>query len=84
MVAVSEDLIAVLKHSQRDNLYTRVSLPEKVMAPVRQGSILGTISIFQGEKIIAETSLITIESAHKMDFMDYFQDVIKKWLVMIH
>lgn len=72
MVAVSEDLIAVLKHSQRDKLYTRVSLPEKVMAPVRQGSIMGTISIFQDDKIIAETSLITIESTQKMELWDYF------------
>jgi D-alanyl-D-alanine carboxypeptidase (penicillin-binding protein 5/6) len=84
MVAVSEDLIAVLKHSQRDKLYTRVSLPEKVMAPVRQGSIMGTISIFQDDKIIAETSLITIESTQKMELWDYFQNVIKKWLIMIH
>ena len=84
MVAVSEDLIAVLKHSQRDNLYTRVSLPEKVMAPVRQGAIMGTVSIFQGDRIIAETSLITIESAQKMELWDYFQNVIKKWLIIIH
>jgi len=84
MVAVSEDLIAVLKHSQRDNLYTRVSLPEKVMAPVRQGAIMGTVSIFQGDRIIAETSLITVESAQKMELWDYFQNVIKKWLIIIH
>lgn len=84
MVAVSEDLIAVLKHSERDKLYTRVSLPEKVMAPVRRGSVMGTISIFQGDKIIAEISLITIESAQKMELWDYFMNVVKKWLVLIH
>ncbi|MGI6085056.1 MAG: D-alanyl-D-alanine carboxypeptidase family protein [Acetivibrionales bacterium] len=84
MVVVSEDLKAVLKHSQRDNLYTRVSLPEKVMAPVRKGSIMGTVSVFQDDKIIAETSLIALESAHKMELMDYFQNVIKKWLILIH
>jgi len=84
MVAVSEELVAVLKHSQRDNLYTRISLPEKVMAPVRQGAIIGTISIFQGDRIIAETSLITVESAQKMELMDYFLNVIKKWLIIIH
>lgn len=84
MVVVSEDLKAILKHSQRDNLYTRVSLPEKVMAPVRQGSIMGTVSIFQDDKIIAETSLVALESTHKMEFFDYLQNVIKKWLVLIH
>jgi D-alanyl-D-alanine carboxypeptidase (penicillin-binding protein 5/6) len=84
LVYVSEDLTAILKHSQRDNLYTRISLPEYVMAPVRQGKIMGTISIFQGDKIIAETSLIALESTQKMQLSDYFQNVIKKWLIMIH
>lgn len=84
MVAVSEDLIAVLKHSQRDKLYTRVSLPENIMAPVRQGSIMGTVSIFQGDKIIAETSLISIESTNKMELWDYYLNAIKKWLIMLH
>lgn len=84
MVAVSEDLIAVLKHSQRDKLYTRVSLPENIMAPVRQGSIMGTVSIFQGDKIIAETSLISIESTNKMELWDYYLNTIKKWLIILH
>lgn len=84
MVAVSEDLTAVLKHSQRDKIYTRVSLPDSIMAPVRQGSIIGTVSIFQGDKIIAETSLVTIESTAKMNLVDYFQNVFKHWLILIN
>lgn len=80
MVVVSEDLKAVLKQNQIDTLYTRVSLPENVMAPVRQGSIMGTVSIFQGDKIIAETSLVTLDSAQKMEFSDYMKMVIKRWV----
>ncbi len=80
LVVVSEELIAVLKQKEMDTLYTRVSLPEKVMAPIRQGSIMGTVSIFQGDKIIAETSLIALDSAHKMMLSDYMKMVIKKWI----
>ncbi len=54
------------------------------MAPVRQGSIMGTVSIFQEDKIIAETSLVAIESSAKMGLIDYFQNVIKKWLILVH
>ena len=75
-----EDLIAVLKHSQRDNLIHGFHCREG-NGTGKTGEYLGTINISR-RKDIAET-FITIESAHKMDF-DYFQDVIKKWLVMIH
>lgn len=80
IVGVAEDLKAVLKRDLIDTLHTRVSLPEKVEAPVRQGSIMGTVSVFQGDRIIAETSLIILDSAQEMRFADYMKIVIKKWV----
>lgn len=80
LVAVSEDLKAILKNNDKDKLFTRVSLPEKVMAPVRRGTIMGTVSVFKGDEIIAETSLITLEGAQKMRFADYLSLVIKRWI----
>lgn len=80
MVMVSEDLKAVLRHNEMDKLYTRVSLPEKVMAPVSKGSIMGTVSIYNGDNIIAETSLITLDSAQKMQLSDYLKIVVKRWV----
>lgn len=84
MVVASEDITAVLRKSKRDMLYTRVSLPEKVMAPVKQGSIMGTVSIFQGDKIIAETSLIALNSSQKMGLSDYMKIVLSRWLTIVH
>jgi len=80
LVAAAEDLKAILKHNEKDKLYTRVSLPEKVMAPVRRGTILGTVSVFKGDEIIAETSLITLDGAQKMRFSDYLVFVLKNWI----
>ena len=64
-------------------LYTRLSLPKKITAPVRQGSSIGTISVFQGEKIIAETSLIAMASAEKMEILDYISHVFLKWIHLL-
>ncbi len=83
MVASAEDLTAVLKYHERDNLYTRISLPKTIMAPVRQGSILGTVSIYQGDQIIAETSLIGLNSSQKMTLKDYMKIVLAQWLKVI-
>ena len=84
MVASAESLNAILKYSERDNIYTKVSLPESIMAPVRQGTILGTVSIYQGDKIIAETSLIGLNSSQKMRLQDYMKIVLVNWLKMVH
>lgn len=84
MVIAAEDLTAVLKYDERDMLYTKISLPESVMSPVRQGSIMGTVSIYQGDKIISETSLISLNSSQKMRLPDYIKIVLAKWLKVIH
>jgi len=79
-LTVAEDLTAVLKHNQKDMLFTRVSIPKQVTAPVKKGSIMGTVSIYHGDRIIAETSLIALDSAEKKELKDYIGDVIIKWI----
>ena len=78
-VSAAEDLAAVLKHNQKDTLSTRVSLPKTVTAPVRKGSIMGTVSVFQGDRIIAETSLIAMDSAERKELKDYIKQVFIEW-----
>lgn len=82
-VSVSENLKTILKRNQRDMLFTRVSLPEKVTAPVKRGTVMGTVSVFQGDRIIAETSLIAVDSAEKMELADYIGHVITHWLKLV-
>jgi D-alanyl-D-alanine carboxypeptidase (penicillin-binding protein 5/6) len=79
----ADSLLAVLSVDKNDMLSTRVSLPVKIQAPVRKGSILGTVSVFQGDRIIAESSLIAMESAEKMTLKDYMNLVIDKWVRII-
>lgn len=82
-LAVAEDLSAVLKHNQKDMLFTRVSIPETVIAPVKKGCIMGTVSVYHGDRIIAETSLITVDSAEKKELKDYIGEVILNWVKML-
>lgn len=79
LVGASESLKTVIQHGLEDTLYTRVSLPLEITAPVKQGSILGTISVYQGDQIIAETSLIAMGSAEKMELTDYIAYVLSQW-----
>ena len=82
-VAVSDDVKAIIDHDKKDMLYTRVSMPEKLMAPIKKGSILGTVSVYQGERIIAEASLVSLSSAEVKTLKDYFEQVLYNWLQVI-
>ncbi len=82
-VAAADDIKAIMKQENKDALYTRVSLPEMLPAPVLRGTIVGTVSIFNGDTIVAETSLITLEGAEKMRFSDYLGKVLHSWTVMM-
>ncbi|NMA64884.1 MAG: D-alanyl-D-alanine carboxypeptidase [Clostridiaceae bacterium] len=78
-LSASSDVLAVLRHDQKDSLFTRVSIPQTVTAPVKKGSIMGTVSVYQGDRIIAETSLIAMDSAEKKELKDYIKQVIIEW-----
>ena len=78
-VGVSDDVVAIMSNDKRDMLFTRVSLPERLTAPVQKGAILGTVSVFQGERIIAESSLIAMESVSKKTIKNYINQVIDNW-----
>lgn len=77
---VSDDVKAILSNEKKDMLFTRVSLPERLMAPIQKGTILGTVSVFQGDRIIAESSLIAMDSVEKKTMKDYINQVIDIWV----
>lgn len=81
-LTVSENLKAIMRQNEKDTLYTRVSIPEKVTAPVKCGAILGTVSVFKGDNIIAETSLIAKNSAEKKELNDYIAQVLAQWIYL--
>ncbi|HOJ85229.1 MAG TPA: hypothetical protein PKY23_11055, partial [Bacillota bacterium] len=65
---------------EEDMLSTKVSLIAELQAPVRKGTILGTVSVYKGSGIIAESPLIAMESAEMKVFADYLSQVIDTWV----
>lgn len=78
--AVADDLSTIIHVDEKDMLFTRVSMPEKLMAPVKQGTILGSVSVFKEDEIIAETSVIAREGVEKKTLADYMSQVIRSWI----
>lgn len=82
-VGVAGDVKAIMKYQDRDMLSTRVSLPVELEAPVRRGTILGTVSVYKGDMIIGESSLIAMENAEKKLLADYLNQVVYQWVHLI-
>lgn len=80
---VASSVKAMMKREERDMLSTKVSLPAELPAPVRKGSILGTVSVYKGDQIIGESSLIAMESVEKKQFVDYLNQVVDHWVDML-
>lgn len=77
---VAGDVEAIIRKYEEDMLSTRVSLPTELMAPVRKGTILGTVSVYKGGEIIAESPLIAMRSVERKEFYDYLGQVIDNWV----
>lgn len=77
---VAKDVKAMLRNQEIDSLSTRVSLIPEIQAPVRKGTILGTVSVFKGDEIIGESPLIAMESAERKVFADYMSQVLYNWV----
>jgi len=77
---VASDVKAIIKIQEEDMLSTKVSLIAELQAPVRKGTILGTVSVYKGSGIIAESPLIAMESAEMKVFADYLSQVIDTWV----
>lgn len=81
---VSDDVKAIMKNEEKDMLSTRISLPRELQAPIRKGTILGTVSVYKGDEIIGESSIIAMENAERKVFTDYLSQVIDHWVHILN
>ena len=48
-----------------DNYTTKVEWVDNVIAPVKAGTVVGTVGVYDGDKLISETPLVTSEDAEE-------------------
>ncbi len=77
-VPSAEDVLLIDK-AQKNSFTTRVSLEEKVTAPVSKGQRLGTLTVCSGQQILSEIPLVAREPVEKLTFWNIFTRLLKQY-----
>ena len=72
-----------LTEFESENLYTKVSLPDIITAPVERGSVLGTMSVYLNDEILCESTLIAGKTIKQKKMLEHMLDVIQVWLQLM-
>lgn len=82
-VLINKSITMPLTCYEAENLYTKISLPNIVKAPIESGEILGTISIYLNDEILCETTIKAEKTIKQKKMLEYMLDVIKVWLELV-
>lgn len=82
-VYVEKTIILPLSDQEVANLYTKVSLPNYIQAPIAEKSVVGTLSVYLDDKILCESSVRAGKSIKQKTILQYFIDVVIAWLKLI-
>ena len=74
---VATDLSASTPRGTLDTLSTRI-VPEPVLvAPVKQGDVIGRVELLQGGKVLSQTKLVALENVEQGGFFRRLWDSIR-------
>lgn len=74
---VSTDLAVTVARGTADTLSTRMVLEPKLMAPVKQGQVIGKIEVLQGEKVLNQADVVAMETIEEGGFFRRVWDSIR-------
>lgn len=82
-IYVEKTITMPMSEAEMANLYTKISLPEFVQAPVSEKSVVGTLSVYLNDKILCESPIRAGKSIKQKTVLQYFIDVFIAWLELI-
>jgi len=74
---VSADLATAVARGTADTLSSRFVLEPRLIAPVKQGQVIGKVEILQGDKVINQADLIAMENVEQGGFFRRMWDSIR-------
>lgn len=74
------DEYVLLKKGESKNIKQIVSLNKYVDAPVKAGSEIGTVKIYDGNNLIKTISLIADKSVKRTNLINTFEKIYKSWV----
>jgi D-alanyl-D-alanine carboxypeptidase (penicillin-binding protein 5/6) len=82
-VYVEKTITLPVTEIEKNELYTRISLPKSLHAPIRQKQIVGTLSVFLGDEILCESVIRAGKNIQSKTVLQYILDVFIAWFKMV-
>jgi len=82
-IYVDKSVTMPLTESEYQNLYTKVSLPSIMMAPIKEKEFVGTLSVYLNDEILCESAIYAGKSIKKKNMLQYLVDVFIVWLKLM-
>jgi len=82
-IYVEKTITMPLSDSEAENLYTKISLPEYVYAPVSEKTPVGTLSVYLGDEILCESPIRAGKSVKQKTVLQHLIDVFIEWMKLV-
>ena len=82
-IYVDKSVTMPLTESEYQSLYTRISLPSAVTAPIKERDFVGTLSVYLNNEILCESVIRAGKSIKKKNMLQYLVDVFIVWLKLM-
>lgn len=82
-IYIEKSIVMPLTESEYQNLYTRISLPSILMAPIIERDFVGTMSVYLNDEILCESVIRAGKSIKKKNMLEYLVDVFIAWLKLM-
>lgn len=75
-----DSLSLPLSEEEYAQIQTEIHVEEQVEAPVKQGDVLGSITVRLGDEVIYQTDVLSQVDVEKNTFAYHFDNVLRDWL----
>ncbi|HZK26985.1 MAG TPA: D-alanyl-D-alanine carboxypeptidase family protein [Thermoclostridium sp.] len=82
-IYIEKTITLPLSDEEVSTLYTKLSLPDYIQAPITERSVVGTLSVYLGDKILCESSIRAGKTIKQKTILQYFIDVFIEWLELM-
>ncbi len=81
-VIASDSFSAVVKKEQKGQVNRELTMPDRLVAPVKQGDIIGKISFSLDGEFIGTVNAVTASSVEKAGVFRTYGTILQKWLAV--
>ncbi|QLF94245.1 D-alanyl-D-alanine carboxypeptidase [Pseudomonas sp. ABC1] len=74
---LADDLTLTLPRGQAEKLDASISLKPQLMAPIKQGDVIGQVEVRMGDEVLETANLIALENIEEGGFFRRFWDSIR-------